>query len=164
MEHTHGTDSIGLREKKEKLLSAVPKGLIAGTHDGAQFVGQMHERCVPDDMAEVVIDHLEVIDVEHQEREGLVVAHRVGGHLGESLVERAAVRQAGQAVGGRALFGGPQLVVEEPLGARTVEDGFDLRDENGTGERLGEIVDGACLDTPYDVRLASRGAQKRRWG
>ena len=58
-------------------------------------------------MADTVVDRLEVVEVEHHQRQLAVVALRAGDLLREQLVEAAPVAEAGERVDVRRL---PQFV------------------------------------------------------
>lgn len=55
-------------------------------------------------MAEIVVEGLEVVDVEHQHAERRALLHRIRLRLAQEFVERTPVRQARQRVGPGALF------------------------------------------------------------
>src|SRR5439155_8932896 len=82
-----------------ELLAAEPADHVLRAYDGAQSLGEETEQLVADGVAVDVVDVLEVVDVEHQHREGPVGAARLLQRLEEPLVEDAVVEEPRQRVG-----------------------------------------------------------------
>ncbi len=68
-----------------------------------------------------IVDELEVIDVQHDQRERILIAHRGGHRLRELVLEGPLVGQVGQPVAGRALKR-YAMVAHQPPPASQVED------------------------------------------
>ena len=81
-----------------ELLAAEPADDVLRAHADAQRVGERAEQLVADTVTVHVVDPLEVVDVEHQDRHGLVRAARVLQRGEQPLVEAAVVEEAGQRV------------------------------------------------------------------
>ena len=90
-------------------------------------------------MPEAVVQLLEVVEVEHDERDGAPVALRGGDLLAESLVEVRAVPDPGE----RVHRGPRREQVVESLGP---ERSTHARTKLGRIERLGHVVDGAQIE------------------
>ena len=82
-----------------ELLAADPADDVAGPDGGAQMVGELGQHVVADRVAEDVVHLLEVVDVEHHERDVLVLARRPGQLAAEALVEVPVVVEPGERVG-----------------------------------------------------------------
>ena len=72
-------------------------------------------------MAERVIDELEAVEVEHQHREFMRLAVRLGNRLGDAVIEQQAVRQAGECIVRGQV---PQLAVGRLESAGAIGDGL----------------------------------------
>ncbi len=64
-----------------------------------------------------VVHELEVVEVEHHEREGTLVPLRVGDLLAQATIEVATVEEARQSVVGGVVEREPELVLELALRA-----------------------------------------------
>ena len=81
-----------------ELLAAGPRGHVVAAHLVAHQRAELAEHRVAREVAEGVVDLLEVIDVEEDQREAARVAAGAGGLALERLVEVALVVQLGEAV------------------------------------------------------------------
>ena len=102
--HEAGRERDGLvlvasGEDHGELLAADPADDVARPDGGAQMVGELGQHVVADRVAVDVVHLLEVVDVEHHERDVLVLARRPGQLAAEALVEVAVVVEAGERVG-----------------------------------------------------------------
>ena len=93
-----------------------------GAHGGEEDLRDLGEDVVADGVAVDVVDALEVVEVEHHERDGGLVDRRAHELLAEPLVERAVVPEPGERVGLR-------LVLERGSDLRVVD-----RERRGIGE------------------------------
>ncbi len=84
----------GLGEDDRELVAAVAGCDVGRAQHLAEPVGDAGERDVPDEVTEPVVDLLEVVEVEDDEREAAVVAARAGDLALERLFEVARVVQA----------------------------------------------------------------------
>ena len=94
----------GTGEHGEELLSAAAQHGVALAQHRSCRVGDGAEHLVPRLVAERVVEHLEVVDVEQQHAEGLVVPHRAREVLSEPFEPEAAVVEAGQRIECRHLL------------------------------------------------------------
>ena len=142
------------RGDDRELLTADPADAVTGAHGGEEDLRDLREDEVARRVAVDVVDALEVVEVEHHERDGGLVDRRAHELLAELLVERAVVPEAGQRIGLRL----------------SLERGSDLRvvdgERRGVAEAdnelelvLGELlearavdVDGAAEPAPGDER------------
>ncbi len=81
-----------------ELVAAEPGQGVAGAAATAQDVGNFLDQAVAGRVAIGVVDLLEVVEVEHQDRAGGALASRPRHRQVEVLVEAAAVLQAGQRI------------------------------------------------------------------
>ena len=110
------------REQHRELVAAEAGEDVVGAQDAAQARADLGEHGVAGVMAERVVELLEAVDVDDQQRQRLVVCARAGQMRAQPAAELAAVGQAGELVGRR-------------LAARLVE-AADLADgERGAGHR-----------------------------
>ena len=94
--------------------------------DGAEDVGDLVQELVADAVAVDVVHLLEVVEVEHHERDRVVRGGRPQELLAQAVVERAVVVEAGERVG----LG---LVLEARADVRVVD-----RERGGVAEALRE--------------------------
>src|SRR4029453_14776566 len=118
-------------------------------------VGQAAQDLVAGAVPVDVVDTLEVVDVEHQDGNGLVAAARGGKRLAQPLVERAVVVETRERVGHR-------LVLETGADLRVVE-----RERGSVAEALRElelvVVEVRVLAEAVDVqRTLDRVARNQR--
>ena len=127
-----GRPRRGRRAEHGELVAAEAGDRVARADRGAQPVGDGDEQPVAGGVAEAVVDHLEVVEVEEQHRDALVVELGVGERAPEPVDEEQPVRQPGERVVDR--------LVREPLAARlALGDVLDLAHEV---ERLaGDVAD-----------------------
>ncbi len=71
---------------------------VVGADQALQRCGELAQHLVGGLVADRVVDELEVVDVEEQDRELGALALGAGEHLLDVLVEQAAVRQSGEPV------------------------------------------------------------------
>ena len=93
------TGDIGgadVAQHDDELVAAEAAQHVAVAHDGAQPLAHAAQQLVADTVAEAVVDHLEVVEVDehHGHRAGLAGLQEPG----ELIEEAEAVRQAGQLV------------------------------------------------------------------
>ena len=107
----------GVGQQKQELLAAIANNDITGTHGGADNIRDVPQRFIAGLMPVVVIQHLEVIDIEGQQRDAGAGAAGLVHRRGEEAREVAAVVRAGEFIGHR---GGAELAVlvaeDEPAG------------------------------------------------
>ena len=88
----------GVREDDRELLAAVAARDVAGTERVREEVADALEDEVAEGMAEVVVQLLEVIEVDHDERDRAPATRAAGDLRGEALVEVGAVAEPGERV------------------------------------------------------------------
>ena len=135
-----GADALGQRprallgrlvEDDAELLAAVARADVGFARARDQDLRQLGQHRVALQVAVRVVDLLEVVEVDHQERDALVVAPRPVHLLQEALRQGAPVGQLGQLVGERVL-----LLRLEQLG---VADG-DRALRGDTVEQVGLVL------------------------
>ena len=135
---------VGVRQDDRELVAADAEGTVAVAQRVADAVGHAHEQAVAGRMALAVVDDLEVVEVDEQQRDGHLVATVELELAVELLLERAVVAEAGEAVVQRVLA---RLAVEHlELGLRPGEvveglqegpgdDDGDEQHDDGEGRR-----------------------------
>ena len=105
-----------------ELLAADPADDVAGADGRAEVVGQLGQHLVADRVPEDVVDLLEVVDVDHHDRDVRVLGGGERQLAPKALVEVAVVVEAGQRVGLRlALQAGADVGVVERQRRRVAE-------------------------------------------
>ena len=122
--------------------------------DVADPVGRLREHAVAGEVADLVVDRLEVVEVEHDEREAAAVALRARHLPRERLVEVAPVVEAGERVevGELARLAEAAGVLDRRAGAAR-----ELLELGRAG--VAEAPPAACASTPRASRAARRGSQ-----
>ncbi len=96
--HVHGDLSGGAGHDDDELLAAETRTDVEDSHAAAQQVGDIAQRPVSFEMTPRIVDALEVIDVDHQQREVLLLPPSAL-HFGfEPILEVASVEEAGHCV------------------------------------------------------------------
>ena len=86
---------LGRPEREDDELVAADAGDRVGlAHDRLEPAGDRPQHRVPDLVAADVVDALEAVEVDDEQRERLVRAPRAGERLGDTVVEQVAVRAA----------------------------------------------------------------------
>jgi hypothetical protein len=93
-----GIGQVGLREDDRELVAAHAAGDVRAPNDRLQPLGDPGEDGVRGQVPDAVVDRLEVVDVEYDQRELAVVAMGTGALAYERLVEVAAVVQGRERV------------------------------------------------------------------
>ena len=97
-----------------ELLAADAADDVARAHERRRHLAERDEDLVPDAVAADVVDALELVDVEHEQGDGVACTARACQLCAEPLVEVAVVEEAGQRVRLR-------LVLEARTHLRVVE-------------------------------------------
>ena len=140
-----------------ELLAAEAADDVRSAQRHTQEVGEVAQNLVADAVPVDVVDALEVVDVEHQDRDRVARTARARQLGAQALVEVAVVVEAGQRVGLR-------LVLEPRADLRVVE-----RERGGVGEPAGElellVAERRILAEAVDVeRALDRVARDQRDG
>ena len=147
---------LARRDDHRELLAADPADDVGRADGRAQVVGELDQHLVADGVAEDVVHLLEVVDVEHHERDVLVLARGQRQLTAEALVEVAVVVEAGERVG----LG---LALEPVADVRVVE-----RERGGVADAPGElellVAERGVLADPVDVERALERAARDRAG
>ena len=103
-------DSLGafgarVRQDQRELVAAEPGDDVGFTGAAADDSAGLHERLAARQMAVVVVDLLEAVEVEEQHRQRTAAAHRALGLAPQHLVEVARIGQQRQIVGDRQRVG-----------------------------------------------------------
>ncbi len=89
---------LRLREDDRELVAAHPAGDVRRANDVAHALRRLGEDAVAREVADAVVDRLEVVEVEDHERQVPLVAVRARNLAREGLVEVAPVVEAGERV------------------------------------------------------------------
>ena len=116
-----GAIGVGVRQQQRELVAPDPVGAIPGP-GLAQHLGHAPEHRVAVRMPVMVVDELEVIDIQHDQCQGILIARRGGDGLGELVLEGALVGQVGQPVA-RGALQSPAMVAQQRSPTDHVEDG-----------------------------------------
>ncbi|EFI64014.1 hypothetical protein BCSJ1_26258, partial [Bacillus cereus SJ1] len=90
-----------VQQHHAEFLAAVASGDVGIAHMGLDHPGEGLDRLIAHGVTIGVVDALEMIDVEHHQRQATAIALVPGEFLGEALFPVTAVGQSGQAVGTR---------------------------------------------------------------
>ena len=93
-----GVREGGLGEDDRELVAADAAGDVGAADDRADALGELRQDGVAGQVADALVDRLEVVDVEHDEGELPVVAVRPGDLARERVVEEAPVVEARERV------------------------------------------------------------------
>ena len=96
-------------EQHRELVAAEPRGRVAGSEQAFEPAGHGAQQCVAGGVAEAVVDGLEVVQVEQQDRHREAVAAPPAQGVRDAVGEERAVGQPGE------------LVVERLVGQRELE-------------------------------------------
>ena len=97
--HAAGTLEVGGRRQQDReLVAAEPRDRVAVADAVVETPGEMDQEQVAEMVAERVVDLLEAIEVEQQQRQRFAVAGRRAQRLGQAVVEQHAIGQAGQGI------------------------------------------------------------------
>ena len=118
---------IGSGEDDRELLAADSADHVRGSNRGPEHVRDLDEQLVADPVAVDVVHLLEVVQVEHDEGDGVVLCRGTHDLLPKPIVERAMVVEAGERVGRR-------LVLEPRADVRVVDG-----ERRGVAEACGEV-------------------------
>ena len=126
-----------------ELLAAVARGTVHALPD-LRLQGAPHRRqqFVAHRVTEAVVDQLEIVEVEHQERERMPVATRPRDLVAQALPEEAVVVEPGETIDGRLPFDGLLLLAHLPVELRVVDGDGGLLTESDAerGLLLGEVA------------------------
>ena len=89
---------VAAREQDGELVAPDPEGAIGAPQVRPHDLGGGPQDLVAGHVAEAVVRLLEVVDVDHQQRQRRGIVARRGELVVERLLERAVIAQAGQAV------------------------------------------------------------------
>ena len=86
------------RQHDAELVAAGARQHVAGPQPGLRHQGEMLQAGVAGGMAMGVVDRLEAVEVDHQQRERLAAALRARAFLGQALQQMPPVADAGEIV------------------------------------------------------------------
>ncbi|MGY4300538.1 hypothetical protein ACVWXN_008633 [Bradyrhizobium sp. i1.4.4] len=133
---------IGIRQHGNQLLAAIAGRQILLANFFAQHFRNQAQHLVADAMAEIVVEGLEVVDVEHQHAERLAP---IRGRLclAQEFIERPPVCQPRQRIGPGALFGlGERVADHVELAGLFRKAGLEPgRPRGGPGQLIHELGD-----------------------
>ena len=119
--------ALEVAEQQHELVAAVAGQHVLGACAGGEPPRDLAQQLVAGAVAERVVDHLEVIEVDVEQRDGAIVPSRAGQRVDQVLVELGAVGQPGQ----RVVVGhvGDALLRRELLGHVVADDQHRAVDE-----------------------------------
>ena len=121
LRHGGGLARIGdLLQQHAELVAADARDEVVAAHRGAQARGDDLQQAIADVVAERVVHRLEVVEVDEEERRGLLVAPRVRHRLARPLGEHGAVGQPGERVVMREELEPPRIVLQLDRGVAQV--------------------------------------------
>ncbi len=126
------------REHGLELVAAEAADLSMITHRQFQPVRDLPEQCVADRVAERVVDVLEAVEIDQEERAAFLPARRVAKRLVERLPHHRPVRQSGQRIEAckpRDFLLGPALLGEVGADAAKAEEAAALVEDRVAGKR-----------------------------
>ena len=132
--------------KDEGELIAADAGEGVGLAEaGFEALGNLAEEGIADAVAEAVIDQLEAVEVDIEERDFAVLAAALGEAVREAIGEQAAIGQAGEVVDERSVLQASFGVASGAIAALQFgEHGVEAKNEVGDFFTRGEIcVEGA---------------------
>ena len=133
---------IGTRQHRDQLLAAIAGRQVLLANFFAQHLGHQAQHLVADAVAEIVVEGLEVVDVEHQHAERLAP---VRGRLclAQEFIERPPVGKACQRIGPGALLGlGERVADRVELAGLFRKAGLEPgRARGGPGQLVHELGD-----------------------
>ena len=144
-------------EDDRELLAADAADDVRRADGGAQHVRHLEQQLVADAVAVHVVDLLEVVEVEHHERDGVVLRRRAHELLAHAVVKRAVVVEAGERVGrGLVLEARADVRVVECERGRVAEAG---REDELLVRELRVLADAVDVERPLE--LAARDERNR---
>ena len=102
-----GASGVGLMHQQYELVGADAAHGVDLAHRGQQPVGHVGQHAVAQAAAQGVVDVLEAVKVEHQQRERRAVALRQCQRVLDAVEQRAAIGQPGERVGVREQLDAP---------------------------------------------------------
>jgi hypothetical protein len=96
--HGLGLGLVGGREDDRELVATDPGRGVGRSKAGPQPVGHLDQNVVAGGVAQVVVDLLEAVQVEHGDGEVLASASRIGHGLGETVVGQGPVGEPGERI------------------------------------------------------------------
>ena len=124
---------IGVRQQHSELVAADAEGPVPVAQRVADGVGHAQQQLVAGGVALVVVDHLEIVEVDEQQRHRHLVTSEEVQLPVELLLEGAVVAQAGEAVVERVLASLPIEHLELGLGLGEVIEGLQERPRHHDG-------------------------------
>ena len=85
-------------EHNKKLVAADTRNRIFFARKGLQSCGNFPEEQVADRVTERIVDDLETIEIEEQDRDLFLVTPGCGERAAQAIIEQAAVGQAGERI------------------------------------------------------------------
>ena len=148
-------------QQHRELVAAEPGDVVAGAQRGADPRPELGQHAVAGVVAERVVELLEVVEVDHEQRERAVRLARPLDRAAQLAVEPAAVRQPGQLVGARlaAGLGQPAQLVDADRGAdhRRHQRGGREADRHGW-----TLCSPATSSSTIEAVLAANGSARMR--
>ena len=140
--HAPGDDRAGHREQDGELLAAMARDRVVGAGRASEHVGDAAQHVVAGRVAKGVVVRLELVHVQHHQRERRPLAGGQGEVRLQRLEEAAAVLQSGQFVGRGQLAQSGVLPLQILLHGEQAAGDLQAGDQLPRIERLGqEIVD-----------------------
>ena len=100
---TFRTNRIGVTKEEQEFLTAEPHGRVAGPYEAAERSTDPTQHEIAGAVPATVVDLLEPVEIEQQDRQRLTAAHALRQFPFADLAKPAAVEKSGQRVGDCAL-------------------------------------------------------------
>ena len=129
-----GAGVIGFGQEHQKLLASIPGDDIAQPNGIEQQSRHIAQYIVADEVAICIVDALEVIEIDHQQRECGVVAQRPFHLCRNPIRQGTTIEELRQRISLR------ELLKSRIVGHRALDHLRTLNDRNGGGDhRLGKL-------------------------
>ena len=154
-----GGGQVGVLGQDGELVAAEPADGVVLAQAAAQPAGDLAQQPVAGAVAEAVVDHLEVVQVDEQHGQAAAVAARPGQRVADPVVEQGPVGQVGEAVVEHLVLelGGQGVALGErgpqhTLGAtQLAHGGLVLADQVGHADQHEQKQQRAAGDDHRDV-------------
>src|SRR5699024_3218784 len=114
-------------QQDRKLVAADPEAAVATAHGAAQPLTGPGDRAVARAVPEGVVDHLEIVDVDQDQRQRCAVPGRERGLPAQLDLELASIAETRHHVGRRLSLRSPQPFAELQLARAALYQGLQLR-------------------------------------
>ena len=120
-----------------EFVAADARDGVGLAHQAAQPIADLGDQPVAGIVAERVVDLLEAVEIEHQQRDLLAGAAIAGQRLIEPVLEQGAIGEPGELIVQRLMLGGLLTILQllHEIEERAIEEGHDQNHGHGRGQR-----------------------------